>query len=56
MAQREIYVLDEGTGKVLDRFPVDGWPETKILALERRILSQVGEDVVVRDSRLDRLH
>lgn len=54
MTPRELYLIDEQTGKVLKRWPVGDMPEGKVQALERRILSELGEGVLLRDSAFDR--
>ena len=53
MATRYLYLLDEETGKEVQRWPVDGLNVPQIYALERKILSDCGEGVVLRDSLFD---
>ncbi len=53
--RRHIYVVDQQSGKVLDRFDVSGWNETQIRELENRIRARSAEDgVFIRDTSLDR--
>jgi hypothetical protein len=54
MGKREIYLLDESTGQVLERFNVTGWSVNRILELERKLYRQASDDVVVKDSMFDR--
>jgi hypothetical protein len=50
---RELYLVDERTQRVTKRWPVEGLSEVAITKLEREILAQMGEDVVLRDSKFD---
>lgn len=51
--RREHYLFDEVHQRVLNRWPIEGWSEAQIQKLEREILSQLGENVVLRDSKFD---
>ena len=53
MPRRRLYVLDLDTGREIKSVDVQGWPVTKITALERQLWAQCGDDLVVRDSALD---
>lgn len=53
MTQREIYIVDEETGKVLERFAVRGWNETQIREVENRIRARSAEGVLIRDTIFD---
>lgn len=53
MAGRRLYIVDLDTDREVKSINVDGWPGTKIAALERQLWAQCGEDLVVRDSALD---
>ena len=50
---RELYLIDERTGKVVRRWRVEGMPEGKVQALERQIRSLLGEEMLLRDSAFD---
>jgi hypothetical protein len=50
---RFIYLLDEDTGKELERIEVDDWTETEIRELEHRLRARIGESVLIRDSLFD---
>lgn len=54
MAKRYLYLVDESTGKQIGKWPVEGMGATAIMELERKILAECGEGVVLRDSRFDR--
>lgn len=53
MPRRRLYVLDLDTGQEIKSIDVDGLPETKVIAFERQLWAQCGDDLVVRDSSLD---
>jgi hypothetical protein len=53
MAARELYLVNETTGRVTVRWLVEGMSETEIARLERDIRAKAGEDVVLRDSKFD---
>jgi len=53
VAKRYLYLLDEETGKEVQRWPVDGLNVPQVYALERQILANCGEGVVLRDSLFD---
>lgn len=54
MAKRYLYLVEEETGAQLGRWPIDGMGATSIMELERKILAECGEGVVLRDSQFDR--
>lgn len=54
MPRRRLYVLDLDTGREVKSIDVEGMPETKIIAFERQLWAQCGDELVVRDSSLDR--
>jgi len=54
MAKRYLYLVDEETGTQVGRWPIDGMGATAIIELERKILAECGDCVVLRDSQLDR--
>ena len=54
MTRRRLYVVDLDTEREIKSVDVEGWAGTKITALERQLWAQCGEDLVVRDSQLDR--
>ena len=53
MSRRRLYVIDLDTGKEIKSVDVDGLPETKVIEIERQLWALCGDDLVVRDSRLD---
>jgi hypothetical protein len=53
MPRRRLYVIDLDTGREIKSIDVEGMPETKIIAFERQLWAQCGDDLVVRDSSLD---
>ena len=54
MPRRRLYVIDLDSGLEIKSVDVEGLTETKITELERQLWTQCGEELVVRDSRLDR--
>lgn len=53
MPRRFLYLIVEETGKVVQRWPVDGMNVLQITQLERQILSECGDGVLLRDSLFD---
>lgn len=53
MPRRRLYVIDLDTGREIRSIDVEGLPETRVIALERQLWAQCGDDLVVRDSSLD---
>ncbi len=54
MPRRRLYVVDLDTGREIRSVDVEGWPAAKITALGRQLWAQCGENLVLRDSALDR--
>lgn len=54
MVKRYLYLVDEESGAQVGRWPIDGMGATAIMELERKILAECGEGVVLRDSKFNR--
>ncbi|WP_333840532.1 hypothetical protein [Novosphingobium sp.] len=53
MKRRNLYLLDEQTGRVIRHWPIDGMDALQVTELERKILIDCGEGVLLRDSAFD---